>query len=91
MTIESAHELLDKFYTTACSIDEIDDKIAWSLRQVQSLGQTCKVNRRSAETSSSNKATVAKWRASNPKGSKTACANDTDLSRPTVYKYWNER
>lgn len=33
---------------------------------------------------------VAGWRMQNPDGSKAECIKQTGLSKPTVYKYWNE-
>ena len=33
---------------------------------------------------------VREWRASHPNGRKIECIKDTGLSKPTVYKWWNE-
>lgn len=35
--------------------------------------------------------TVLEWRASHPDGKKADCIRDTGLSKPTVYKWWNEK
>lgn len=32
---------------------------------------------------------VREWRAAHPDGKKSACIQDTGLSKPTVYKWWN--
>lgn len=31
---------------------------------------------------------VIEWRRKHPNGSKSECMNDTGISKPTVYKYW---
>ena len=40
--------------------------------------------------SGTKKLTVFRWRQGHPEGSKADCIRDTGLSKPTVYKWWNE-
>jgi hypothetical protein len=40
------------------------------------------------EGSPSKEQEVIEWRRKHPNGSKSECMNDTGISKPTVYKYW---
>ena len=42
------------------------------------------------DESGTKKLTVFRWRQGHPEGSKADCIRDTGLSKPTVYKWWNE-
>ena len=61
----------------ARAIQEINDKVN-------------ETNWRSGNGRKSKESIVRQWRSDHPEGRKADCIRETGLSKPTVYKYWNE-
>lgn len=45
---------------------------------------------RNKDGAPTKQATVEEWQLHHPGGRKADCIRETGLSRPTVYKWWNE-
>ena len=45
---------------------------------------------RNKEGRPDKRAEVSQWRSDHPEGKKADCIRETGLSKPTVYKYWDE-
>lgn len=86
MTIEKAHELIDKLYQVAKSLDEIEDPVSYALRETLRIAAPKRIYTNTLK----NFEIVKEWRRNNPEGRKWQCFQDTGLSRPTIDKYWNE-
>lgn len=61
--------------------------IARFIRDLGSDDENGWINKEGAPTKQS---IVQNWRSEHPDGKKAACIRDTGLSKPTVYKWWNE-
>jgi hypothetical protein len=56
------------------------------MRKVQNLGDWRQGNGRKDKS-----AVIAEWRMNNPNGTKAQCCRELKLTKPTVYKWWEQK